>query len=120
YALLGEAGAAREGSFLSLDELRACWRSGDALLSPSLAAFVSLGGAPGFERECWEVSEGVFMFPMRTPTILPATHTNAFLVAGNSAVVIEPASPDAAELQRFVAMIEQERARLGFSLREIL
>src|SRR5690606_3358938 len=56
HALLGQAGGARAGSFLSLDEIRARWRSGEALLSPALAAYVSLGGAPRFERECWEVT----------------------------------------------------------------
>jgi endoribonuclease LACTB2 len=109
------------GAFTSEHELAERWRMGQALLSPALAAHVAAPEGAEFERDgSWEVSEGVIVFPMRTPTILPATHTNAFLFAGDEAVIIEPASPDATELARFIAMIEREREQRGFRLREIL
>jgi endoribonuclease LACTB2 len=115
-----EAQVARRGELLSIEALTQVWRTGDALLSPTLTAFLTSRGV-SFEHEgVWEVSEGVFLFPLKTPTIFPATHTNAFLVAGDEAVVVEPASPNEAELERFVAMVERERARRGFRIREIL
>jgi endoribonuclease LACTB2 len=111
----------RAGVFASREDLAERWRAGQALLSPELAAYVAAPEGASFDRDgAWEVSEGIIVFPMRTPTILPATHTNAFLFAGDDAVVIEPASPDAAELKRFIAMIEREREARGFRLREIL
>jgi endoribonuclease LACTB2 len=120
YRWTGTAESVQRGSLRSTEELVSAWRSGGEILAPALSAHLSSRGQP-FEREGeWEVSEGVFLFPMRTPTIFPATHTNAFLIAGSEAVIVEPASPDAPELERFVAMVERERARLGFRLREIL
>ena len=36
---------------------------------------------------------GIFLCPLRTPTIPPATHTNCYLVGGDEMVVIDPGSP---------------------------
>jgi glyoxylase-like metal-dependent hydrolase (beta-lactamase superfamily II) len=40
---------------------------------------------------------GVFMTPVRTPTLPPATHTNCYLVGSRDLVVVDPASPYADE-----------------------
>lgn len=121
HEVRGVPHAGRGLDFVTREALREAWRRGEALLSPSLATYVALGDEAPLDRDgAYEIAEGFFMIPVRTPTILPATHTNAFLVAGDEAVIIEPASADHAELERFVSIVEAERARLGFQLREIL
>jgi ribonuclease/clavin/mitogillin len=54
-----------------------------------------------------ELSSSLQLFPARTPTLLPATHTNSYALGGRDVVLIEPATPYADE-QR--AWIEWARA----------
>lgn len=37
------------------------------------------------------------MFPAKTPTLPPATHTNSYAIGGREVVLVEPATPDDAE-----------------------
>lgn len=64
--------------------------------------------APGFEA-----------LPLRTPTVPPATHTNAYLVGTGDLVLVDPGSPYADELDRAVAWVEAH-LRDGKRLRAIL
>ncbi len=50
----------------------------------------------------WEVAPGVRMAPFRTPTLLPAMHTNSYLLTDGErpAVLVEPAPTDPAEIDR--------------------
>lgn len=54
-----------------------------------------------------ELSRSVVMFPARTPTLPPATHTNSYALGAREVVLVEPATPYADE-QR--AWIEWARA----------
>lgn len=72
-------------------------------------ALRSQHGADGQESHCWEVVPGVQMLPLRTPTLPPATHTNSYLVGTGEAVLIEPATPYPAELDRAVAWVREAR-----------
>ena len=54
-----------------------------------------------------ELSRSVSAFAARTPTLLPATHTNSYALGGRDVVLVEPATPYADE-QR--AWIEWARA----------
>jgi len=56
--------------------------------------------APGFER-----------LPLRTPTLPPATHTNAYLFGTGEAVLIEPASQYPEEIRRAADWVEAARSR---------
>lgn len=40
-----------------------------------------------------DVAPGVALFPVRTPTLPPATHTNTYAVFGRDVLLIEPATP---------------------------
>jgi glyoxylase-like metal-dependent hydrolase (beta-lactamase superfamily II)/8-oxo-dGTP pyrophosphatase MutT (NUDIX family) len=40
-----------------------------------------------------EFGPGIFFFPVRTPTLPPATHTNCYIVGGSEVIIIDPASP---------------------------
>lgn len=70
-------------------------------------------------RGAVEVVPGLRMIALRTPTLPPATHTNAFLVGTGEAVLVEPASPYPEEVERLVGLVDQARAE-GLSLRAIL
>lgn len=54
-----------------------------------------------------ELSSSLSLFPARTPTLLPATHTNSYALGGRDVALIEPATPYADE-QR--AWLEWARA----------
>lgn len=40
-----------------------------------------------------ELSSSLELFPARTPTLLPATHTNSYALGGREIVLVEPATP---------------------------
>jgi len=94
------------------DALLADWADGRLLLAPptqflltelahgleALPARVqagpwSHGVPPRFAR----VRPDVTLFPLRTPTLPPATHTNAYVIGRERLVVVDPASPEPSE-----------------------
>lgn len=70
-------------------------------------------------RAVSQVPPGVRMLALRTPTLPPATHTNAFVVGTADAVLIEPASPYDEEIDHVLAELEA-CARAGMRLRAML
>ncbi len=57
-------------------------------------------------HEPFDVQPGVVVFPVRTPTLPPATHTNCVLLgAGDEVVVVDPASPFADEQERLAGAL---------------
>jgi len=62
------------------------------------------------------LAAGVERLAVRTPTLPPATHTNAILAGTREAVLIEPASPYPEEIDRLLAWI----AASGLTLRAVL
>lgn len=52
----------------------------------------------------------VHALAVRTPTLPPATHTNAYLVGDETCLLIEPATPYDDELARFVAWVHRHQA----------
>jgi 8-oxo-dGTP pyrophosphatase MutT (NUDIX family) len=61
-------------------------------------------------------SPGILMVPLATPTIPPATTTNAYIVGAERLCVIDPATPDPADQARFFALLDRllaEGRRLG-------
>jgi glyoxylase-like metal-dependent hydrolase (beta-lactamase superfamily II) len=40
-----------------------------------------------------ELSSSLQLFPARTPTLLPATHTNSYALGGRDVLLVEPATP---------------------------
>lgn len=95
-------------------EVVAQWSDGSELPSPELAGV--LGGQShdalrrrGIVNATWEVTPGITMIPLRTPTIPPASHTNAFLLGHERAILLEPASPYDDEVERLVELVEARR-----------
>jgi endoribonuclease LACTB2 len=62
---------------------------------------------------------GFLMFPVRTPTQPPATHTNCYIVGGAEVVVIDPGSPYPEEQARLDGLMDALLAE-GRRVREIL
>lgn len=107
------------------------WADGTALLHPPnlyamqvlararapLEAAEALRGpthCEDFVSERIEFQRGVLLYPLVTPTLLPATHTNAYVLGTGECVVVDPGAPDDAEVDRlvdFLRAIEPEGYR---------
>jgi len=66
-----------------------------------------------------DVAPGVSMLSLRTPTLPPATHTNAYLIGTGDLVLVEPASPYPEEIAQASAWVEARLAE-GQALRALL
>lgn len=50
-----------------------------------------------------ELSPSIALFPARTPTLPPATHTNSYALGGRDVLLIEPATPYEDEQREWIA-----------------
>ncbi len=122
------------GAFVPARAALERWERGEILLHPPnrWGVLAVAGDAPpsaeamrappfcdAFVSRRIEFQRGVFMSPLRTPTLPPATHTNAWLVdVGGGLAVVDPGSPDPAEQARLLAALD-ELAAEGLPAREI-
>ena len=53
-----------------------------------------------------ELNPHIVVFPLRTETLPPATHTNCFIVGGKKFVVIDAASKEKSEQQKLFALVD--------------
>src|SRR5262245_10633266 len=97
------------GEWLRPKEALQKWIDGDCVIvTPIFCAIQALAeGVEDFAERMLSVSQesrehlerrvqfryGIFLCPLRTPTIPPATHTNCYLVGCDEMVVIDPGSP---------------------------
>ena len=54
-----------------------------------------------------EFQRGVRLIALRTPTLLPATHTNCWLLGNGELLVVDPGASDKAEVDRLLAHLAQ-------------
>ena len=54
-----------------------------------------------------EVKPGIVLFPLRTATLPPATHTNCYIVGGEEVVIIDPASPYEEEIEALDTFVDE-------------
>ena len=54
--------------------------------------------------------QGILQIPLETPTKLPATHTNAYLVGDRKLYLIDPSTPDPSEQEKLWNLLDQARA----------
>jgi len=101
------------GEFVTTAQALASWARGDALLHPpnwwGITAIdraappgaVALLRAPPDDLLI-EFQGGVVLCALRTPTLLPATHTNCWMVDldGGGVAIVDPGSPEPAEQAR--------------------
>lgn len=125
-ALPDEADAA---GWIDPREALELWRRGEVIAAPPILHVLRVLAEDGPEtglrrlRHPEEVNlgpfrriefrPGVVMLPLATPTLPPATHTNAYLLAppgGGEAVLVDPGTPFAEEGERLEAAIEAAAA----------
>lgn len=103
--------------FTSPSTLRDGWRRGEIFLIPPIRRIIvelakhereleralpALRAEPNAaERARHDLVEGVCMLPARSPTLPPATHTNAVLLGSGDALLVDPATPWVEEQDRF-------------------
>ncbi len=66
-----------------------------------------------------EFSPDIWVVPLRTATLPPATHTNAWLPGGRAFAIVDPGSTEPAETRRLLDVVERRRA-LGHAPRAVL
>jgi glyoxylase-like metal-dependent hydrolase (beta-lactamase superfamily II) len=119
-----------ELSFASAAVVLEQWRRGECALPPPVMPILRAlaeGGSDPFEELVRriitvnateqrapriEFVPDVWMLPQQTPTLPPATHTNAWLPGGRRFVVIDPGAAEEHESQRLAQVIER-RCELG-------
>jgi endoribonuclease LACTB2 len=119
-----------DGGWIAPADALERFRSGDWLMPPPVVETLA-ALAPGLDgagerlaaveldqrtRRLWWLAAGVAVCPVRTPTLPPATHTNAYVMSGGAdLVVIDPASPyddERAALDRELDRLVADGARL--------
>jgi glyoxylase-like metal-dependent hydrolase (beta-lactamase superfamily II)/8-oxo-dGTP pyrophosphatase MutT (NUDIX family) len=113
------------------------WGEGDALVPPpvlavlralderhpgSIEELVSTARAVNeAEQRCprIEFAPGIWMLPVKTDTLPPATHTNVWMPGAERFVVVDPGSDDPGELARLVEVIRR-REKTGSSPESIV
>lgn len=83
------------------------------------ARLTSIPEARGGDVRKIEFKPGIVLFPVRTPTKPPATHTNCYLIGRRQCVVVDPATPYEDEQAALCDYLESRRAE-GCELKEIL
>jgi glyoxylase-like metal-dependent hydrolase (beta-lactamase superfamily II)/8-oxo-dGTP pyrophosphatase MutT (NUDIX family) len=132
-----ETGELETGEWIKPGEALSQWKTGEITLAPptlhiirTLAAHAdqinelqnALAAIPEAKRATVrriELRPGIFLFPVRTPTLPPATHTNCYIVGGEEMTVIDPASPYQEEQQELDKFIDGLMAE-GRRVREII
>ncbi|MGO9832469.1 MAG: MBL fold metallo-hydrolase [Myxococcaceae bacterium] len=124
-------GELAEGAWVRPVDALLAWAEGRALLhppnhfalqallsSPSVqAARAAMLQAPASEGPLAhpvQFQRGVRLVALRTPTLLPATHTNCWLLGNGELLVVDPGASEPAEVERLVhrlAQLEQEGLR---------
>ncbi|MEM9555742.1 MAG: MBL fold metallo-hydrolase [Acidobacteriota bacterium] len=110
------------GAWTTSEDALDAWRRGEVTAAPPILHILRVLGDAGPKnghRRLLDTSEadlgplrriefrpGVVLLPLRTPTLPPATHTNAVLLGTGDAVLIDPATPLAEEQDRLLAALD--------------
>ena len=109
------------GGWIQPADALAQYGRGEALLAPptiGLLTVLAAGGADDLDRftddphaqgvaaDHSRLRPNIVLFPVRTPTLPPATHTNCYIMGKERLIVIDPASPFPKEQQRLAAFID--------------
>ena len=116
-------GELAEAVWVTPAEALARWEQGTALLHPPalhvlrvmtrfdtrervLARLREQPHCEDFIARRIEFQQGVRVFPLRTATLPPATHTNAYVLGTGELLIVDPGADDEAEVARLLAMVE--------------
>ena len=114
---------------------RKAWRAGKIRLSPPVAYVLqhlaaypfpgvidhlrSCGGHTGERPSKMEFANGIYMLPLRSPTLPPATHTNCVIIGERDLYIIDPAACDDEE-RRFLTRQVKMLTDLGGAVKAII
>lgn len=123
-------GELEDGVWIAPAEALLRWRRAEWLIPrPNLRVIEALAaGMDGAAERCrdaaareraalrmFELVPGIWVAPVRTPTLPPATHTNCYVMGGRELVVVDPASPyddERAELDRVIDALQAQGRRV--------
>lgn len=111
------------GEWVAPGKALECWEAGTALLHPpnlhALQVMKAFTDAPSaaralrsprfcthFQAERIEFQRGVMLYPLLTPTLPPATHTNAYVLGTGECLVVDPGSPHDEEVDRLLHFLK--------------
>lgn len=124
-----------KGGWIAPQQALNSWQKGEVLLAPptlhiirtlteglSIDISARLMSVPEANRSIVrkiEMYDGILLFPVLTPTLPPATHTNCYIVGREEFVIIDPASPYEEEQVQLANFIDSLIAE-GCKPREVL
>lgn len=132
-----EEGELSEGEWIRPLEAYDRWKAGEIMMAPptlhviqTLAensnkpetlkqALVAISEATNGDIRRMEFKPNFFLWPVKTPTLPPATHTNCYIIGGKELVVIDPASPYEEEQKILDSLLDGFLAE-GRRVREII
>ncbi|RKH34549.1 MBL fold metallo-hydrolase [Corallococcus sicarius] len=115
-------GELSEGAWIRPADALARWSDGTALLHPPaqhalqvLSEFTDDSDArarlcmppycPGFVAQRIEFQRGVRVVALETPTLPPATHTNAYVLGTGDLLVVDPGSSDVKQYAKLLSLV---------------
>ncbi len=115
-------GEIAEGEWTAPVEALSRWEVGTALLHPpnlhalqTLTSFTTLEDAasrlrqqphcPGFIAMRIEFQRGIRLFPLETPTLPPATHTNCYILGNGELLIVDPGAAEVRQYARLLALV---------------
>jgi len=128
-----ELGELESGEWIKPSEALARWKRGEIVMAPPTLHIIRALATHGDSIETLspaltsipeanrgmvrriEFRPGIFLFPVRTPTLPPATHTNCYIIGGEELIVIDPASAyeeEQRELDTFLDSLFEEGRRV--------
>jgi ribonuclease/clavin/mitogillin len=116
------AGEASEGGWVAPRDALVRWGDGTALLHPpNLQALQVFGFAssvaqalpllqqppycPGHVATRLEFQRGIRMFPLETPTLPPARHTNVYILGNGELLIVDPGAAVVRQYSRLLALV---------------
>lgn len=108
------------GEWIDPEEALWSWRAGTKLITPPirylLEAFAGEESVDDVELDAdgvaltydaWLATSGIYLVPLRSLTLPPATHTNCLIVGEDRFVVIDPGSPFEREQELLQLLLDQ-------------
>ncbi|MCA9538495.1 MAG: MBL fold metallo-hydrolase [Myxococcales bacterium] len=111
-----------DGEWIRPADALARWQRGEALLAPPTHALLAALAEAGpitparfadigaCELDHARIRPNITLFPLRTPTLPPATHTNCYVVGTKELLIVEPAAGDRREQARLDAFLDARLA----------
>lgn len=116
-------GELAEGAWVKPKDALKRWQAGTALLHPPnlhaiqvMDSFKDVDDAvqrlenpphcPNHVASRIELQRGIMLFPLETPTLPPATHTNCYLLGNGELLIVDPGAAEVRQCARLLALVE--------------